>query len=233
MTPNDDERNGQGATGAPEGERRRRSQRDLDAHDRMTASRSADAARDTLHDSTPFQDPGSYTVFEARDRAAHTPSIARQIERQSIMADKGKSIFTEKERYLLDVQQRKDIAALYPDGQEGQWLRERARLAEAIPDGPEARQIAEEAHLAKLYDDAPQGDKLQDQNNKTEVPTKVTPEEKANVDRALADTQLSDKIGPPVDVGGKATPNDPTPMDKSLDIGQDLYRQGLEVDKDK
>lgn len=56
-------------------------QQSLDIHDRMMASRAADAARDTLHDGTPFKESGSYTVHEARDRAAHTPSIARREER--------------------------------------------------------------------------------------------------------------------------------------------------------
>jgi len=81
---------GNEATGAPESERRRQRQRDLDQHDRMTASRAAHLARDTLHDSTPFEEPGSYTVYEARDRAAHTPSIAREMEKANHDGGQGK-----------------------------------------------------------------------------------------------------------------------------------------------
>ncbi len=220
------------ASGEQEGQRRRERQRDLDAHDRMTKARAANAARDTLHDSTPFSEPGSYTVFEARDRAAHTPSIASEIERQSIMADKSKSVFTDKERYLLDVQRRRDMAEIYPDSEEAQWLRERSRLAGANPEGPEARQIAEEVRLDKLYADAPDGARPEGQNTEKE-PKQVTPEQKANVDKALTDTQLSGKIGGASDVGGRLAPNEPTPIDKSQDIGQDLRRQGVTVDKDK
>lgn len=212
---------------------RARAQRDLDTHDRMMKSRAADAARDTLHNSTPFEEPGSYTIYEARDRAAHTPPIAREIERQSAMAEKPKSLFTARERFLLDVQQRKDMAEFYPDGDEARWLRERERMAGVNPHGPEARQIAEEVRLEKLYSDAPQGAGPEGQNTTKEAAKDVTPEQKANVDRMLADTQLSSKIGGATDVGGKPAPNDPTPMDKSREIGQDLYRQGLEVDKDK
>jgi hypothetical protein len=241
MASNADERDGQGATGTAPGtdapgkqerELRRQRQRDLDYHDRMMQSRAADAARDTLHNSTPFEERGSYTIYEARDRAGHTPSVARELEKESTMAGKSKSLFSEYERYQLDVQRRKDMAEIYPDGQEAKWLRERERLAGVNPEGPEARQIAEEARLEKLYDDAPQGGP-QGQNSKKEAAKDVTPEEKARVDAALGKIELSDKIGGPIDVGGKPAPNDPTPIDKSREVGQDLQRQGLEVDKDK
>jgi hypothetical protein len=240
--PDEEERDGQGATAAPaddnaagtqESERKRQRRRDLDAHDRMMARRAADAARDTLHDSTPFEQPGSYTVYEARDRAAHTPSLAREMERNSNMARETKSLFTEQERYILDVQQRKDLAALYPDSEEGRWLRERERLAEANPHGPEARQVAEEAQLEKLYSDAPQGAGPEGQNTIKEAPKDVTPEEQGRVDQALGKIELSDKIGGATDAGAKPTPNDPTPIDKSREVGQDLQRQGVSMDKDK
>jgi len=106
------------------------------------------------------------------------------------MADKAKSPFTDKERYLLDVQRRKDMAELYPDGREGRWLAERARLAEANPDGPEARQMGEEARLAKLYDDAPQGAGPQGQTSVKEAAKDVTPEQKERVDAALGNVNL-------------------------------------------
>jgi hypothetical protein len=60
-------------SGAHEEEPRRKRQRDLDGHDRMMARGAASASRDALHDIGPGRDAGEYTVFEARDRAAHTP----------------------------------------------------------------------------------------------------------------------------------------------------------------
>jgi hypothetical protein len=241
MAPDETEKLGQAAIGDPsggdasgtkEGKRRRQRRVDLDAHDRMMTSRTADVARDILHDSTPFKEPGSYTVFEARDRAAHTPSIAKEIERQASMTDKPKSPFTDQERYLLDVQQRRDMADIYPDGPEAQWLRERARLAEVNTNGPEARQIQEELRQSKLYADAPEGDKMGNQNER-EVNKDVTPEQKTRVDQALGKIELSAQIGGASDVGGKPAPNEPTPLEKSRDIGQDLQRQGVTMDKDK
>jgi len=241
MTPNDDEREGQGAigglagndaSGAQSSEQRRQRQRDLDAHDRIVSARAAEAARDTLHDSTPLNEPGAYTIYEARDRAAHTPSIAGDIDRPDPRAKSPKSIFTGDERYLLDVQRRKDMAELYPDGPEARWLQERARLANVSPDGPEARQIAEETKQAVLYADTPQTGRWQDLNNRKEN-SDVTPEQQANVDKALAETQLSNKIGGATDVSSHPAPNEPTPLDKSRDIGQDLHHQGVTMDKDK
>jgi hypothetical protein len=241
MAADEEERPGRQVTGTHEGDdasggqesgRRRQRQRDLDAHDRMTKARAADAARNTLHDSTPFAEPGSYTVFESRDRAAHTPSIASEIERLSIMADKPKANFTDKERYLLDVQRRRDMAEIYPDSEEAQWLRERERLAGANPEGPEARQISEEARLAKLYADAPEGARPAGQNTDKE-PKQVTPEQKERVDQALGKVELSKQIGGASDVGGKPAPNEPAPIDKSREAGQDLQRQGVTMEKDK
>jgi hypothetical protein len=90
MTPEERERVGQAlgqalssdeVSGIPESERTWQRQRSLDAHDRIMASKAAEAARDVLHDSSPLKEPGSYTVYEARDRAAHTPSIAREGEK--------------------------------------------------------------------------------------------------------------------------------------------------------
>ena len=51
----------------------------------------------------------------------------------------------------------------------------------------------------------------------------MTPEQQANVDKALGDAQISDKIGGASD-GGKTIPNDPTPIEKARDIGQDLHK---------
>jgi hypothetical protein len=59
----------------------------------------------------------------------------------------------------------------------------------------------------------------------------VTPEQQANVDKALGDAQISDKIGGASD-GGKTIPNDPTPIEKARDIGQDLHKAGVTMDKE-
>jgi hypothetical protein len=43
---------------------------------------------------------------------------------------------------------------------------------------------------------------------------------------------MTDKISGATDVGVKPTPNEPTPIDKSRDIGQDLQKRGVTMDKD-
>jgi hypothetical protein len=129
------------------------------------------------------------------------------------MADKPKSLFTESERHLLDVQQRRDMAELHPDG-------------------PEARQIREESQRTSLYADAPVGSKLQNPNEREER-NNVTPEQKERVDQALGKSELSAQIGGASDVNAKPAPNEPTPMEKSRELGQDLQRQGVTMDKDK
>ena len=87
MTPEERERIAQAlgqaltsdeVSATPEGERIEQRRHSLDFHDRVMASKAAEAARDVLHDNTPLKERGSYTVHEARDRAAHTPSIARE-----------------------------------------------------------------------------------------------------------------------------------------------------------
>jgi hypothetical protein len=60
--------------------KRRQRRRELDAHDHVMAHGAAEAARDALRDSGPGKTPGAYTVHEARDRAAHVPSIATEPE---------------------------------------------------------------------------------------------------------------------------------------------------------
>lgn len=148
------------------------------------------------------------------------------------MADRSKSRFTESECYLLDVQRRRDMAEIYPDGPEGQWLRERERLAAVNPSGPEARQIEEENRRAQLYASAPDGSKI-DTKNESEVGKDVTPGQKERVDQALGKTELSAQIGGASEVNAKPTPNEPTPMEQSREIGQDLQQQGVTMDKDK
>jgi hypothetical protein len=45
----------------------------LDLHDRLIMRGAAEASRDALHDNGTKTAPGTYTTYEARDRAAHTP----------------------------------------------------------------------------------------------------------------------------------------------------------------
>lgn len=61
----------------------------------------------------------------------------------------------------------------------------------------------------------------------------VTPEEKSKVDLSLSNSNIArDKIGPASEVSGKPTPNDPSSMDKSREVGQDLNKSGVTMDKE-
>ena len=149
------------------------------------------------------------------------------------MAEETASRFTEEDRFLLDVEQRADFAQMYPDGPEAHYLRERARLAELDPEGAEAWEIGQEARLSQLYAKESELDRLQDQINNREVVTEVTPEQKERVDQALGNVELSNQIGGAYEAGDKPMPNDPTPMDRARDIGNDLHRSGLTMDREK
>lgn len=52
-------------------------QDELTLHDRIVSRSAINAARHALHDNGPGKDPGTYTTYEARDRAAHTPAVTR------------------------------------------------------------------------------------------------------------------------------------------------------------
>jgi hypothetical protein len=82
-----------------------------------------------------------------------------------------------------------------------------------------------------------EGRRIHDLYNELFPPRKegqtVTPEQQANVDKALSETQLSDKIGGASDVGAKPVPNEPAPLDKARDAGQDLHKAGVTMDRDK
>jgi hypothetical protein len=69
-------------------------------------------------------------------------------------------------------------------------------------------------------------------SNTKESNTNMTPEQQANIDKALQRLDLNDKIGQATDVSSRPAPNDPTPMEKARDIGQDLHKQGVVMDKD-
>lgn len=142
-------------------------------------------------------------------RAQHNEERAGKV---AMMPDDEKPVFSEAERELLRESER-DRAELYSTPQA--WEQSYPKLAP--PDDPQERTQYDD--LAEL---APRGKEA----------ANVTPKQKANVDRALADVQLSDKIGGPSDVSGKPAPNEPTPIEKAKDIGQDLQKAGVTMDKD-
>jgi hypothetical protein len=187
-------------------ERKRKAAEDLARHDREMAKGAAEASRDALHDNTPGKERGEYTKREAIDRAAHTPGWHEREE------SGGKAVFTDEERGRLKESER-DLAQLYPTAEA--W-------AESYPpvkppaDGEQRQQYFDERELAE---------------KSTKEVSIVTPEQKANVDKALSETSLSNQIGGASDVG-QPKPNDPMPIDKAKDIGQDLNKAGVTMEKD-
>ena len=186
-------------------ERKRRTAEDLAWHDREMAKGAAEASRDVLHDNTPGKERGEYTKREAIDRAAHTPGWHEREE------SGGKTVFTDEERKLLQ-QSEYDLAQLYPTDQA--WGQSYPPVKPPA-DAEQRQQYFDERELEK---------------STKEVST-VTPEQQANVNKALQDVNLSNQIGGASDVG-QAKPNDPTPIDKARDVGQDLNKAGVTIDKD-
>lgn len=98
----------------------------------------------------------------------------------------------------------------------------------------ERKLLAQQKHdMAELYPDGPEARELREQAQKKEVLTDVTPEQKARVDQALSETNMSKDIGGASDVSGKPVPNEPTPLEKARDAGQDLHKAGVTMDHDK
>ena len=60
----------------------------------------------------------------------------------------------------------------------------------------------------------------------------MTPEQQANVSKALEQADVSQQIGGASEATSKPVPNDPTPVDKARDIGQDLQKQGVTLDRE-
>jgi len=60
----------------------------------------------------------------------------------------------------------------------------------------------------------------------------MTAEEQARVDRALANTQLDARIGGASDFTGTPSPGDPARREKARDIGQDLHKSGVTMDRE-
>jgi hypothetical protein len=191
-------------------ERKRKAAEDLAWHDREMAKGAAEASRDVLHDNTPGKERGEYTKREAIDRAAHTPGWHEQ--------SGGKAAFTEEERKLL-AQSERDLAELYPTDEA--W----AQSYPAVKPPADAEQRQQYFDERELYASA------QAEKTKEGGLTNVTPEQKVNVDKSLNETSLSTQIGTASDVS-QAKPNDPTPIEKARDIGQDLNKAGVTMDKD-
>ena len=187
-------------------ERKRKAAEDLARHDREMAKGAAEASRDALHDNTPGKEPGEYTKREAIDRAAHTPGLHEREESGD------KTAFSDEERKLLQ-QSERDLALLYLTDEA--WARSYPAVKRPA-DAEQRQQYFDERELAE--------------KSKKEVST-MTPEQQANVNKALGDVNLSNQIGSASDVS-KTVPNDPRSMDKTKDIGQDLSKAGVTMDKD-
>jgi len=194
-------------------ERKRKAAEDLAWHDREMAKGAAEASRDVLHDNTPGKERGEYTKREAIDRAAHTPGWHEREE------SGGKTAFTDDERKLLQ-QSEHDLAQLYPTDEA--W----AQSYPPVKPPADAEQRQQYFDERELYASA------QAEKTKEGGLTTVTPEQKVNVDKSLNETSLSTQIGTATDVSSKAVPNDPTPVEKARDIGQDLNKAGMTMDKD-
>jgi hypothetical protein len=76
--------------------------------------------------------------------------------------------------------------------------------------------------------------RLYDQEEKSAkgVHERMTPEQQERVDQSLKNANIQrESMGGASDVNSKPTPNDPASMDKARDIGRDLNKAGVEMDK--
>ena len=187
-------------------ERRRKGERDLSEHDRMVARDAAHASRDTLHDVNAGQEAGAYTTEQARDRAAHTPSLLdrdgpRTPKEQDQMLDAlHRDVFPTDKAW--EAYQHENSPQVPPHGEEArrQWEDVRQMSESETPDGKESKST-------------------------------MTPEQQASIDKALSRADLNDQIGGASDVSARPVPDEPTPMEKARDIGQDLQKQGVTMEK--
>ena len=191
-----------------EQERRRKSERDISEHDRLMERNAAHASRDTLHDANAGQESGAYTTEQARDRAAHTPSILERLDAPRTRHEEDRMIHalhqelfpTERAKEAYDHEHGPEVPpASGPDRQQWHDLREMRGSATTQADAKE---------------------------NST-----MTPEQQASIDKALGRADLNQAIGAASNVSGKPTPNDPTPMEKVNDIGKDLHDRGVTMEK--
>jgi hypothetical protein len=81
-----------------------------------------------------------------------------------------------------------------------------------------------EAQMQKLYEEK--------EKSTTKGGTDVTPEEKGRVDQSLKNANIArESIGPASEVNSKPTPNDPSSMNRARDVGQEMNKSGVEMDK--
>jgi hypothetical protein len=60
----------------------------------------------------------------------------------------------------------------------------------------------------------------------------MTQEQEASISKAVGQANVSQEISGASEVTAKPAPNDPTPVDKARDIGQDLQKQGVTLDRE-
>jgi hypothetical protein len=61
----------------------------------------------------------------------------------------------------------------------------------------------------------------------------MTPEQQERVDQSLKNANVQrESMGGASDVSNKPTPNDPSSMDKAREVGQDLNKSGVTMDKE-
>jgi len=145
------------------------------------------------------------------DRGASSPTQLEALDRAAHTPafHQREPLFSAEEEKRLAERER-DYAELYPTADA--WVRGFRELPR--PDDPALR--AQYDDFAQLQKEAKD----------------VTPEQKANVDKALALTSISKEISAAGDVSGKPAPNEPTPVDKSRDVGQDLQKAGVTMEKE-
>jgi hypothetical protein len=192
-----------------EQEQRRRSEREISEHDRVMARNAAHASRDTLHDASAGQQPGAYTTEQARDRAAHTPSLLETRD-----APRSRQ---EEERMLDEL-----FKETFPSDEA---RREFER--EGLPKVPPSDWVEFE-----IWRDLMEIDGVRKPDAGKER-SDMTPEQQASIDKVINRGDIGDKaiIGPATEVSGKPVPNDPTPVEKANDIGKDLHERGVTMEK--
>jgi hypothetical protein len=168
-------------------EQRRKAAESLREHDRTAAQ-----AQEVK---SPYQSgaelDGTYTIQEARDRAAHTPGLQ----------ERGEPSAKEMERDL------KEYDA---------WAKQQGR--DTWGGGLNEKDVN---HLHE-----------QDEKSTKGGHDRMTPEQQERVDTSLKNANIQrESMGGASDVNSKPTPNDPTSMDKARDIGRDLNKSGVEMER--
>jgi hypothetical protein len=177
----------------------------LHEHDRLTARNAAHAARDALHDASADFNPGAYTVREARDRAAHTPSIL----------DRDGPRNREEEVRMIDALHKE----LFPTPEAVRAYELKVSAGLKAPADPQERQQWKDF----------QADASAEKPVK-ERKTNVTPEQQANVDKMLSQTSISRE-----QIGGASEAQAARPLDtpKMPEPPQGSPQQGRSLSLEK